>query len=314
MCGVVKVMCLDWLRTCILDWQRHMVSTLSLAFPSVYPPIPPYPGKTLINTSELWQQWHYWANQPTQCTHTPLGHPPGWLSYFFSHTAQHSTTASLLLHLSPCMQPSGQTAWLPPYPARMSQYQLWCLCCKVATTPSRPHTNPTSPDTSRAPPLMFGQSSDNATPTTKLFKTRPQVIPTSNTCLQTKLEWTTNPATTVHWTIIQYALWKFSSAEHRILSKFNHEWLPLQDWHHIQSLTPYNCCPSCWQHPKTPAHFLACTHQEQVQIWKEFHKQLHQHQISNNISNIFHDIMAYGLYMGHQALHTIQLHHLPPDI
>jgi len=131
---------------------------------------------------------------------------------------------------------------------------------------------------------------------------------------ETKFEWATTPAMTIHWAIICYVLQKFSSAKQHILSKFNHEWLPLQDHHHIQSSSPDHYCPSCWQHPETPDHFLACTHHEWAQIWKELHEQLHQHQIKNNISNIFYDLMAYGLYNGRQALHTIKLHHLPQDI
>ncbi len=140
---------------------------------------------------------------------------------------------------------------------------------------------------------------------------------TSNTYfeyLQTKFEWTATPATTIQWTIIRNALQKFSSAECRILSKFNHKWLPLQDRYHVHSSSPNNSCPSCQQEPKTPAHFLACTHHEQTHIWKELHDQLQQHQIKNNISTIFYDIMAFGLYQGRQATHNINLHHLPQDI
>jgi len=132
--------------------------------------------------------------------------------------------------------------------------------------------------------------------------------------LQTKFEWTDTPATTIQWTIIRTALRKLSSAKRRILSKFNHKWLPLQDQYHIQSPSPNNSCPSCRQQPETPAHFLACTHHEWMHIWKELHNQLQQHQIKNNISNTFYDLMAYGLYQGRQAMHNINLHHLPQDI
>ncbi len=93
--------------------------------------------------------------------------------------------------------------------------------------------------------------------------------------------------------------------ERRTLSKFNHKWLPLQDRYHVHSSSPDNSCPSCWQAPKTPAHFLACTHHERTHIWKELHDQLQQHQIKNNISTIFYDLLAFGLYQGRQAPHNI---------
>jgi len=93
--------------------------------------------------------------------------------------------------------------------------------------------------------------------------------------------------------------------------KFNHKWLLLQDWYHVQSSSPDNSCPSCQQQPETPAHFLACTHHEWTHIWKELHDQLQQYQIKNNISNIFYNLMAYELYQGQQARHNINLHHVP---
>jgi len=45
-------------------------------------------------------------------------------------------------------------------------------------------------------------------------------------------------------------------------------------------------------------------------VWKDLHEKLHQHQVQNTISNIFHDL----LNTAHNAPTTIVLHHLPHDI
>jgi len=64
---------------------------------------------------------------------------------------------------------------------------------------------------------------------------------------------------------------------------------------------------------ETPDHFLECRHPARQQIWKELHESLFQLQLKHDISNIFHDILAFGLYQGRQEPTTIQLHHLPQD-
>jgi len=139
-----------------------------------------------------------------------------------------------------------------------------------------------------------------------LFETMPQVIHTSNTLLPTLPQQSTGLSFDTHYR--SSPLPSIRSYPNSITNGY------LYRTDTTSSSTPHHYCPSCQQHPKTPAHFLACTHHDWVQIWKELHNQLHQHQIKNNISNIFYDIMAYGLYTGHQALHTIQLHHLLQDI
>jgi len=96
--------------------------------------------------------------------------------------------------------------------------------------------------------------------------------------------------------------------------KFIHEWLPLQDRHHVQSASTLHLCPSCNQQPETVKHFLTCPHPAQQQVWKDLHEALHKHQIQNGVSNIFHDILAYGLYQGCQAPTQLTFHHLPHDI
>jgi len=106
----------------------------------------------------------------------------------------------------------------------------------------------------------------------------------------------------------------FKATECQTVTKFIHEWLPLQDWHHVQSTSKLHLCPSCQQAPETIEHFLACSHPEQQQIWKALHELLHKHQITHSISNVFHDILAFGLYQGRQAPTQLTFNHLPHDI
>jgi len=117
-----------------------------------------------------------------------------------------------------------------------------------------------------------------------------------------------------YWPAIRLALRRFKATERRILQKFMHEWLPLQDRYHVQSTSTHHECPSCRQATETVDHFLACRHPARQQIWKELHDSLFQHQTKHDVSPIFHDILAFGLYQGRQEPTTIQLHHLPTDL
>jgi len=123
-----------------------------------------------------------------------------------------------------------------------------------------------------------------------------------------------HPATDIHWHLLRNSLKWFKSTERHTLTKFIHEWLPLQDCHQTQSLSHDRSCPSCHQASETTTHFLACPHASRLQVWKELHNQLHQHQLRNATSNIFHDLLAFGLYTGCQEPTTISLHRLPSDI
>jgi len=74
----------------------------------------------------------------------------------------------------------------------------------------------------------------------------------------------TAPATDIHWPTIQYALKKFKSTEQCTISKFIHEWLPLQTRYQVASLSQDQLCPSCHQAAETVDHFLACPHPKRV--------------------------------------------------
>jgi len=132
--------------------------------------------------------------------------------------------------------------------------------------------------------------------------------------LTEKFLWQQDPGQAIQWPIICTTLNHFNATDHHIITKFIQQWLPLQDWYHMQSNSTDQLCPSCGQSAKTVEHFLACSHTNWQQIWKELHDSLHKHQIQNSISNIFHDILAFGLYQGHQAPMDLEFHHLPHDL
>jgi len=79
----------------------------------------------------------------------------------------------------------------------------------------------------------------------------------------------------IHWQTLCYTLKWFKVAKRRMISKFIHKWLPLQDCHQTISISWDHKCPSCQQTAKTVNHFLSCQHQDQLQVWKDLHEQLH---------------------------------------
>ncbi len=80
--------------------------------------------------------------------------------------------------------------------------------------------------------------------------------------LQDKFQWTMAPMASIHWQVLQLALRQFNRTEHKTLTKFIHEWLPLQDRHHVHSASSDHLCPSCHSAPETVTHFLSCPHPE----------------------------------------------------
>jgi len=78
--------------------------------------------------------------------------------------------------------------------------------------------------------------------------------------LQDKIQWTMQPTDIIHWQVLQLALHCFNRSDHTTLTKFIHEWLPLQDRHHVHSASSDHLCPSCRSAPKTVNNFLACLH------------------------------------------------------
>jgi len=129
--------------------------------------------------------------------------------------------------------------------------------------------------------------------------------------LQTKFEWQTPPATTIHWPTVQLAPSQFKALEKWILTNFAHEWLLLQDWYHVKSISIGQIRPSCWQAKETPQHFLTCNHMDCQTIWTELHQSLEKHAFHNAINPTLHNLYAYGLYMNCQMAATIMPSHKP---
>jgi len=123
-----------------------------------------------------------------------------------------------------------------------------------------------------------------------------------------------DPAQDIQWPIIRLALKQFKTAECHIISKFMHEWLLLNNCHQTSNTTQVRTCPSCRQTAETVDHFFACCHHDRQKIWKDLHKQLYKHQIKNSVSNIFHDLLAAGLYHGCSEPTHITFHHAPNNI
>jgi len=119
--------------------------------------------------------------------------------------------------------------------------------------------------------------------------------------LRNKFNWTQEPDELIHWPTFQLALTRFNQTERRFISKFIHEWLPLQDRYHVKSLSVDQICPSCRGAPETAQHFLACPNLERQQVWKDLHHSLQKNSIRNNINSTLHNLFEHGLYLGRQA-------------
>jgi len=94
--------------------------------------------------------------------------------------------------------------------------------------------------------------------------------------IQEKFQWTNETASTVNWQIHAIAQQRLTQVEKWIISKFIHEWLPLQDRHHVSSSTTNHQCPSCCCSTKTVEHILQCQHPDQQAIWNELHKSVYK--------------------------------------
>jgi len=67
---------------------------------------------------------------------------------------------------------------------------------------------------------------------------------------------------------------KFTHNEWHTITKFIHEWLPLQDRYHVQSASIDQVCPSYCMNRETVAHFLQCPHPNCIAVWTDIHQLL----------------------------------------
>ncbi len=63
--------------------------------------------------------------------------------------------------------------------------------------------------------------------------------------LQDKFQWTIPPMDVIHWQVLQLALHRFNRSDRTTITKFIHEWLPLQDRHHIHSASSDHLLSQC---------------------------------------------------------------------
>jgi len=119
--------------------------------------------------------------------------------------------------------------------------------------------------------------------------------------LQDKFQWTMSPTDVIHWQGLQLALRRFNRSDRTIITKFIHEWLPLQDRHHVHSASSDHLCPSCHRVPETVHHFLACTHPDRQMLWTELDANLLKYFLRQQIDSSHHELFQYGLLKGRNA-------------
>ncbi len=83
--------------------------------------------------------------------------------------------------------------------------------------------------------------------------------------------------------------------EQQIISKFIHEWLPLETRYHVQSLSEQQLCPSCQIHPETADHFLQCPNPDRQQLWADLLSQVQKLSFRYNLPQTIHDHLAQGI-------------------
>jgi len=119
--------------------------------------------------------------------------------------------------------------------------------------------------------------------------------------LQDKFHWTTSPTDSIQWQVLQLVLQCFNHNKCKTLTKFIHEWLPLQDQYQVHSASSNHLCPSCHSAPETVIHFISCPHPERQALWKELDDQLQKYFLHHQINLTYHDIFQHGLLQGWNA-------------
>jgi len=119
--------------------------------------------------------------------------------------------------------------------------------------------------------------------------------------LQGKFQWTTATASTIDWQIHALAQRQLKQTEKFTISKFIHEWLPLQDQYHVHSTSASNLCPSCQQSMETVDHFIQCPHSDQQAIWTNMYNSLYKIHLQQQAPLHCYNALAYGLYRGCNA-------------
>jgi len=105
----------------------------------------------------------------------------------------------------------------------------------------------------------------------------------------------------IHWHTFHIAYNRLSRLEQKTLDKFNHNWLPLQTSHQVQSTSKQQQCPSCQGHAKNTEHFLICPHPARQQYWVEFQELLQKYHIRNTVPHKLQELLISGLQCSHNS-------------
>jgi len=220
-------------------------------------------GTALTYPCLLWQCCYHPTNQhPANCAPS-MWHYPRWLPYFCSNLPTYPTATAFLLWITSCQGPPGQAKEHP----LTIQEQLNIDCNAQA---SQMHSSPTNMELHYHPKLPAGYLHlciEQTVVTQRLQHILCDAATSSNyfDYLMTRVTGLLETAQDIQWTIMHHLLNQFKFSEHWIISKFIHEWLPLQDCHHTQSTTQDNTCPSYWQCTEMAEHFLSCQNVDQQQ-------------------------------------------------
>jgi len=76
------------------------------------------------------------------------------------------------------------------------------------------------------------------------------------TYLQDKFGWEPEQLHDIHWPLVNWAIQQLDKLTQRIISKFIHEWLPLEmQSYQVHSTSILQHCPSCHQQTEAAEHF-----------------------------------------------------------
>jgi len=91
-------------------------------------------------------------------------------------------------------------------------------------------------------------------------------LPAYHLYLRKKFDWTPRVLNTIHWTVLQCSMDKFTINDQRRLVIFINDKLPLRaSKAHPHQGSPL--CPSCQCEPERPGHFLICEHPERKKLF-----------------------------------------------
>ncbi len=90
---------------------------------------------------------------------------------------------------------------------------------------------------------------------------------------------------TIEWTIIEFAMQKFSTTDRVRIQKIIHDWCPTRvSPGHYPSHAADKLCPSCHHYEEIPEHLLCCDHPTCRKIRQKFYHKFFQMCAINKIN------------------------------